>query len=152
MKMNRKPSLIFCALTFTGVLLISVMSVHPVIAAPVCNVPDPPPICEGIDPPDTPPTPTLQIEGIWRANDGGTYYLRQIGNTLWWYGESSPTNPFWTNVFVGTVQNNEISGSWADVPKGGAQGSGVMTLKVFSNKSIKKISGSPNFGGSVWSR
>jgi hypothetical protein len=146
--MNRKTASIFSALTFAGVLLFSVMSVHPVIAESIAICPDPP--CR---PPNDPPDqPIPEIQGIWKANDGGTYYLRQIGNQVWWYGESSPTNPGWSNVFVGTVQGNQISGSWADVPKGRILGSGVMTLRVISGNSIRKISGGENFGGSLWSR
>ena len=28
------------------------------------------------------------LTGTWVANDGGTYFLRQIGDTLWWLGLS----------------------------------------------------------------
>jgi hypothetical protein len=99
------------------------------------------------------PDPFGPLTGKWKADDGGTYYLRRVGNQVWWYGEPSPTNPGWSNVFVGTVQGNQISGSWADVPKGGAQGNGNMQLRIVSSTRLEAISNSGSgFGGKVWTR
>ena len=28
----------------------------------------------------------VDLTGYWKANDQGTYYMRQIGSVLWWYG------------------------------------------------------------------
>src|SRR5437879_4941641 len=38
------------------------------------------------------------LTGRWTANDGGTYYIRQLGNELWRYGESGDGGRSWTNV------------------------------------------------------
>lgn len=91
------------------------------------------------------------MTGVWNCNDGGVYYIRQVGNQLWWYGQSSDGGATWSNVFQGTIRGNKIVGSWADVPKGSIRGSGEMTLLISGGK-IKKISGGENFGGSIWSR
>ena len=40
------------------------------------------------------------LSGEWTCDDGGRYYLRQVGNTLYWYGEHSISNPSWSNVFL----------------------------------------------------
>ena len=61
---------------------------------------------------------TQSLSGRWRCNDGGTYYLNQVGNTLWWYGESAEDGAFWTNVLHETIQGNRIVGEWSDVPSG----------------------------------
>ena len=72
------------------------------------------------------------IAGDWNGNDGGKYYIRQIGNRIWWYGERAPTSPAWSNVAEGYIQGNIIELDWADVPKGGIWGYGHLTLEVVS--------------------
>jgi hypothetical protein len=91
------------------------------------------------------------MTGVWNCNDGGVYFIRQVGNQMWWYGQSSDGGTTWSNVFQGTIRGNEIIGSWADVPKGNATGYGEMRLSISGDR-IQKISGGENFGGSVWSR
>jgi hypothetical protein len=54
------------------------------------------------------------LTGDWRCNMGGDYYIRQSGNTIWWYGEGSS----WSNVAHGNINGNIASLSWTDVPKG----------------------------------
>ncbi|MEH2303592.1 MAG: hypothetical protein V7K88_32640 [Nostoc sp.] len=120
-----------------------------VIAAYDCNVPDPPPIC---DPGPRPRPPVINLTGKWQANDGGTYYIRQIGTQVWWYGEYSPTNPAFSNVFNGTINNNQINGNWADVPKGSTLSSGSLQLQIDSYNRIEAVSKSGGFGGSLWFR
>ncbi|NJP12340.1 MAG: hypothetical protein HC866_25105 [Leptolyngbyaceae cyanobacterium RU_5_1] len=103
-----------------------------------------------------PPQPMLvaqstALTGTWKANDGATYYVRQIGDQLWWYGEQNPTQPNFSNVFVGTISGITITGNWRDVPKGGANSSGSLKLKIVNFSRLEKITGS-NFSGSVWTR
>jgi hypothetical protein len=124
------------------------------IALPTC----PPDGCcpGGCNPPEPspPPAPAINLTGKWKANDGGTYYLRQVGNQVWWYGEYTPTSPPWSNVYRGTIVNGtEIWGSWADVPKGYILGSGDMKLRIESKNRIVAISKTGSgFGGSIWTR
>ncbi len=33
-------------------------------------------------------TQNINLTGTWKANDGGTYYIRNIGNDVWWLGIS----------------------------------------------------------------
>jgi len=42
----------------------------------------------------TPPAFQSQtgLTGAWTCDDGGTYYLRQDGNTIWWAGLSGDRN------------------------------------------------------------
>ncbi len=30
------------------------------------------------------------LTGTWSCDDGGSYYLRQIDDNIWWYGRSLP--------------------------------------------------------------
>jgi hypothetical protein len=34
------------------------------------------------------PNPRANLTGVWAADDGATYYIRHIGDTIWWSGLS----------------------------------------------------------------
>jgi hypothetical protein len=95
-------------------------------------------------------TSARNLSGVYKCNDGGTYYVRQNGNSLWWYGESGD-GVGWTNIFKGTIQGNDINGNWIDVPKGNNQGAGVMNLRVSNSKFISTYK-TGGFSGSEWTR
>ena len=101
----------------------------------------------------TPSSALADLTGKWDANDGGAYYLRQIGNQLHWYGERFPTHTRWSNVFQGNINGNRIEGSWADVPKGHASGSGTLKLEIRENGNVLvALQKTGGFGGSRWTR
>jgi hypothetical protein len=92
------------------------------------------------------------LSGVWNCDDSGIYYLRQLGNTLWWYGESDPTNPSWSNVARGTISGNTIQMDWADVPKGSIMQSGTLNLNLLSSNEIQAMQKTGGFAGSRWNR
>lgn len=96
--------------------------------------------------------PPIILTGSWIGNDGGTYYIHQIGNQVWWYGESSPTNPGFSNVFNGTIKDGFISGNWADAPKGASLSNGGIVLQITSPNRLDAVFKSGGFGGSSWTR
>src|SRR5262249_53776663 len=75
-----------------------------------------------IAPPDNP-----SLTGSWLASDAGTYYLRQIGDELWWIGVSPglmyPGVESCT-VFHGSVTDSGVTGKWSAVPRGALHGHG----------------------------
>jgi hypothetical protein len=92
-----------------------------------------------VSPPLPPPPPPFDLTGTWTADDGGVYYLRQLGSTIWWAGLSNDApqgvTDFqqglrFTNVFRGTIQDNTIVGTWAGVPRGKSLLSGNLTLRI----------------------
>ena len=88
------------------------------------------------------------LTGTWQCDDGGTYYLRQAGSELHWYGETATTAPRWSNVFDGRISGSRIKGRWYDVPKGQTQGQGELTLTIKDNgKVIEAARKSGGFGG-----
>ncbi len=93
------------------------------------------------------------LTGVWRGDDHGTYYLRQSGNKLSWYGERSKNNPAWSNVYWAEINGDKIKGRWVDVPKGHVMGRGVLKLKIRHGGNVlvaeHKTGG---FGGSRWTR
>ena len=93
----------------------------------------------------------LNLGGRWNCNDGGIYYVRQLGAKIWWFGERTPTNPGWSNVAHGDLVGNELRLDWADVPKGSLLQSGILVLDVTANKmTVKQQTG--GFSGTVWTR
>lgn len=93
------------------------------------------------------------LNGAWSCNDKGTYYIRQIGNSVVWFGEQNFTGsrPAFANVGIGSRSGDVITINWADVVKGNTRGKGTLQLRVTGNNSIQKIGGS-GFGGSQWNR
>jgi hypothetical protein len=95
-----------------------------------------------------------RLTGAWTANDGGTYLVRLLGNTVWWVGRSADDGASWTNTFKGMRDGNIITGEWADVIRHG--GSGTLTLRINGELGIgvhgfEKIgSTGAGFGGEHW--
>ena len=89
------------------------------------------------------------ITGLWNGNDGGIYYMRQLGNNVIWYGEKINGSVVdFSNIAIGTRSGNTISLVWADVPKGRNVEHGSLNLQLMGNR-ISKTSGN-GFGGSSW--
>ncbi len=80
------------------------------------------------------PRPSATLTGVWAATDVGTYYMRQVGDTVWWLGLSRDQGQTFANVFQGTItgRNDQgqlgIVGLWTDVPLGVFLNSGAVSL------------------------
>jgi len=92
----------------------------------------------------------LDLTGVWSCDDGGTYYLRQIGNVLWWDGDGSPET--WSNVARGIIDGNTITLEYADVPEGRAAGFGQLVLNIISKDELEALEAPESYGGSRWWR
>lgn len=96
------------------------------------------------------------LNGAWKANDGGTYFVRRLESVVFWMGQSGDGGRSWTNVFRGTTDGVTITGEWADVR--GNNGSGTLTLKINGKLGVgvngfDRIGGSGSgFGGQHWFR
>jgi len=95
---------------------------------------------------------TVDLTGSWECNDGGTYFVSQIGNEVWWYGRSYDSGTAWSNVFHGTLDGNTVIGQWADIPQGYMLSSGNMILRIDSDKSFTATQKTGVFGGNQWTR
>lgn len=101
----------------------------------------------------TPLMAAADLTGVWQGNDGGIYYLRQMGEDLHWYGEQNAVEPRWANVFSGRVRGEHIGGDWLDVPKGKTLGQGKLNLTIRDDgKVLERTRESGGFGGSRWTR
>jgi len=103
----------------------------------------------------------LDLTGAWAGDDGGIYYLRQLGSVVWWNGMSgrdgSPSDlgRDWNNVGRGEIKGLVLDVEWADVPRGQILGNGTLSLKVeddgTGNAQIVKVAETgTGFGNSVW--
>jgi hypothetical protein len=59
--------------------------IHPIYSIDVINYP--------FRPEDATVTARSNLTGTWGGSDGSTYYLRQIGNTIWWLGMPRDRQP-----------------------------------------------------------
>ncbi|HEX9317580.1 MAG TPA: hypothetical protein VF884_01460 [Nitrososphaeraceae archaeon] len=77
------------------------------------------------------------LTGVYNCDDGGQYYVTQIGNTLWWAGLSGGGDGHsFTNVYNAKITGNgKISGDWADVPRGFILNHGHLSLTVILSPS-----------------
>ena len=108
------------------------------------------------------PTDFGDLSGVWSGNDAGFYYVRQIGDCVWWFGtEVRDFEPGvagqrgFANVAVGRVHGDTIDVEWADVPVGDIRGAGGLTIQVSDDGNTLTITeklGEWTFGGSVFTR
>ena len=94
----------------------------------------------------------IDLTGVWNCDDGGWYYIRQLGTTVWWYGEHDANSPDWSNVMRGTISGSTINADWTDVPKGSIMQYGTLNLNIESNDRISAVSKTGGFAGSIWTR
>ena len=69
------------------------------------------------------------LTGVWAGSDGGTYYVHQVGNNVWWLGLSRDQGLTFANVFAGRIRfDGRLEGDWADVPLGATHGFGHVEI------------------------
>ena len=96
--------------------------------------------------------PSWDLTGVWDCNDGGTYYIRQSEDTIWWFGEPTYEPGGWSNDAKGTIILDTIEMEWSDVPKGSAQNEGTLVLQIESNDRLTALQQTGGFGGTIWTR
>ena len=103
------------------------------------------------------PAEPLQADltGTWTSGLRGTYYVHQVGTTVWWMGRSEDGGKSYTNVFNGTRNGDQITGFWADVPAGKNMGSGSLILSLSrtgGNLEIRKVKETGGFAEWTWKK
>jgi len=104
-----------------------------------------------------------ELTGTWQGNDSGVYYIRQVGDCVWWFGtevvdiEAGATGQAgFANVAAGRMVGTQIDLEWADVPLGNILNGGGLTF-VFDvaadtlTLTAQRGDGLP-FGGTVLTR
>jgi hypothetical protein len=102
------------------------------------------------------PTTRADLTGVWGASDVGTYYVRQVGDAVWWLGLSQDRGRTFANVFRGVLTANQagtfIAGDWADVPLGLILQNGSLTLRAPNFATLDVIEGRGGFGARRWEK
>jgi hypothetical protein len=114
------------------------------------------------EPAPTPFKPTgFDLTGAWAGDDGGIYYLRQLGSVVWWNGMSGrDRSPLelgrdWTNVARGVINGLQIDVDTSDVPRGEILDNSTLVLKIQDDGAgniqiVKTREVKGGFGNSVW--
>jgi len=92
------------------------------------------------------------LTGAWISDSGGTYYIRQLQGEIWWYGETQPNDPAWSNVAYGAISGRTLKLKWADVPKGQIANNGILELELKPNGKLVATKKTGDFGDSEWTR
>lgn len=114
--------------------------------------------CAGDDPADE-----GQLTGAWAGNDSGVYYIRQVGDCVWWFGtevrdlELGPTSQRgFANVASGRIVGSQVDLEWADVPLGDTVNGGGLTFAYDAANDqltlVEQRGGRIPFGGTVLTR
>jgi hypothetical protein len=72
------------------------------------------------------PAYAADLNGVWRGDRGGKFYVQFDRGQLYWYAEQLTRNPAWAHIFQGNLQGNNINGRWINIPKGKLGGAGQL--------------------------
>ena len=102
----------------------------------------------------------IDLTGAWAGNDGGIYFLRQVGSVMWGNGmsgrEGSPMDlgREWNNIVRGVIDGLQIDVEWADMPRGEILNHGTSTLNIQDdgrgNIQLVLVSTTGEFAYQVW--
>jgi hypothetical protein len=102
----------------------------------------------------------FNLTGVWKCNDGGTYYVRNLGREVWWFGHGLHPHQSFANVAYGRVEGEGhtrvLRLKWADLPMGTTNIYGRLVLSLnfaiqfnrVTHMSLAECTG--KFGGSLW--
>ena len=101
-----------------------------------------------------------ELTGAWAGNDMGTYYIRQVGGCVWWFGtevrdiELGATDQRgFANVASGRIVGTQVDLEWADVPLGDTVNGGGLTFIHDEERGELRLAeqrgGALPFGGTV---
>jgi hypothetical protein len=93
--------------------------------------------------------PGIDLTGVYMGKPDGVYYIRQMGNNVYWYGEQKSQSypPFWSNIAIGTINGNQLTMNWIDVPKGETMNSGTAVLAVSQPEAMTVLTVQQQTGG-----
>ena len=66
-----------------------------------------------------------ELSGAWESNQGSVYYIRQVGDCVWWFGTElkdivpgTTGQPGFANVAAGRLEGARLTMEYADLPLG----------------------------------
>jgi hypothetical protein len=97
------------------------------------------------------------LNGIW-SNGSGTYYVRQLGSTVWWFGIREKNDGPEAEIFRGVVNGNRLEGTlafppWTNRDAGGTNGLHLQLDRANSPTSFTRVPGIGHYSpGTTWRR
>ena len=95
-----------------------------------------------------------ELTGAWEGHEGDLYYIRHVGDCVWWFGtELSDIEPGLTgqrgfaNVASGRLVGTQLDVEWVDVPLGNIFNGGGLTF--FYDKPNEQLLLTEQRGGGV---
>ncbi len=79
----------------------------------------------------------FDLSGIYIADNQDKYFLKQVGNSLWWIGTDKNDSDI-KNIFKGIIDGGNITGQWVDSPLKKTIGNGSLNM-IISFNSIENI-------------
>ena len=84
-----------------------------------------------------------ELTGVWITDLDGVYYLRQLDDTVVWFGSQRDRST--ANVFKGTFAGDRLAGRWMDIPYGASSSAtGELTLELHGGESpfaMRRVAG-----------
>ncbi|HXS60945.1 MAG TPA: hypothetical protein VN703_09070 [Candidatus Sulfopaludibacter sp.] len=74
----------------------------------------------------------IDLSGLYLSNNQDKYFLKQVGNSLWWLGINK-NNSQVENIFKGIINGNNIIGQWIGSPLKKTIDNGSMKLSISYN-------------------
>ena len=72
------------------------------------------------------------LTGSWQGNEGGVFYIRHVGDCVWWFGtavDDGARGHFgFASIAGGRLVGTQLDLEWADVPLGNILGAGGLTF------------------------
>jgi hypothetical protein len=99
---------------------------------------------------DPDPATAINLTGYWKSDTGALYYLRQIGDKLYWSMDAMPSS---RNILTGSIAGGVITGDWVDLPGGATEtGTGTLKIRIDSKDKLTKLSGTSPYAAAGWTR
>jgi hypothetical protein len=80
------------------------------------------------------PTGVGELTGAWAGSAGGVYYIRQVGDCVWWFGTElkdivpgGTGQPGFANAAVGRLEGAHLELEYVDLPLGDILGGGGLS-------------------------
>jgi hypothetical protein len=104
-----------------------------------------------------------ELTGAWAGNDDGIYYIRQVGDCVWWFGtevkdfqRGETDQRGFANVASGRIVGTQVDLEWVDLPLGDLVNGGGLTFIYDRERGeltlAEQRGGGIPFGGTVLTR
>jgi hypothetical protein len=80
-----------------------------------------------------------KLKQFYKSDNGALIYVRQIGNKVYWLAERFDAK--FVAVFKGKIKDGKIIGTYYNLPKGKARGTGSQKITITNNGKTLKVKG-----------